>query len=99
MLMIKKDSIMRAQSRGDSGFARVLTMLAMLFIAATGAWADDWTNIIVNSDMEGTDVSCFYVHEQAGGMYLARITEGIGVDGSRAIKLQSSDNEANSWDT
>ncbi len=49
--------------------------------------------------MEGTDVSYFYVHEQAGGMYLARITEGIGVDGSKAIKLQSSDNEANSWDT
>ena len=31
----------RAQSRGDSGFARVFTMLALLFITATGAWADD----------------------------------------------------------
>ena len=78
---------------------KLTTMLALLLIAATGAWADDWTNIIKNSDMEGTDVSCFYVHEQAGGMYLARITDGIGKDGSRAIKLQSSDNEAYSWDT
>ena len=38
--MEKKNSIMRAQSRGDSRFARVLTMLAlMLTFAVTGAWA------------------------------------------------------------
>jgi mannose-6-phosphate isomerase-like protein (cupin superfamily) len=59
-----------------------------------------WTNIVANSDMEGTDVSCFYVKEQGGeDMFLPRITEGIGMDGSRAIKVQSSDNEPNSWDT
>ena len=59
-----------------------------------------WTNIVVNSNMEGTDVSCFYVKEQGGeDMFLPRITEGIGMDGSRAIKVQSSDNEPNSWDT
>lgn len=79
--------------------SRILSLLALMIMAVSGAWAQEWTNIIVNSDMEGTDVSCFYVHEQAGGMYLARITDGIGVDGSRAIKLQSSDNETNSWDT
>ena len=60
----------------------------------------EWTNIVANSDMEGTDVSCFYVHEQGkGGTYLAPITAGIGKDDSRAIKLQSSDDEPNSWDT
>ena len=60
----------------------------------------EWTNIIANSDMEGTDVSCFYVHEQGKkGIFLPRITEGIGVDGSRAIKLQSKDDEENIWDT
>ena len=37
--MIKIDSIMRAQSRGDSGFARVLTIVVLMLIAATGAWA------------------------------------------------------------
>ena len=59
-----------------------------------------WTNIVANSDMEGTDVSCFYVKEQGGeDMFLPRITEGIGMDGSRAIKVQSSDDEPNSWDT
>jgi hypothetical protein len=59
-----------------------------------------WTNIVANSNMEGTDVSCFYVKEQGGeDMFLPRITEGIGMDGSRAIKVQSSDDEPNSWDT
>ena len=37
--MKEKNFMKRAQSRGHSRFARVLTMLAMLFIAATGAWA------------------------------------------------------------
>ena len=60
----------------------------------------EWTNIVANSDMEGTDVSCFYVHEQGkGATCLAPITAGIGKDDSRAIKLQSSDDEPNPWDT
>ena len=77
----------------------IMTLVALITVS-TGAWAQGWTNIVVNSDMEGTDVSCFYVNEQGkSGMLLARIIDGIGVDGSRAIKLQSSDNEPNSWDT
>ena len=100
--MIENFFMKRAQSRGDSGFARVLTMLAMLFIAATGAWADDWTNIVINSNMEGTDASCFYVKENAMGsenIYLAHITDGIGKDDSRAIRVRSTGNEENTWDT
>ena len=61
-----------------------------------------WTNIIVNSDMEGTDVSCFYVKENAMGsdnIYLAHITDGIGKDDSRAIRVRSTGNEENTWDT
>ena len=79
----------------------LLTLVALLAMTA-GAWADDWTNIVKNSDMEGTDVSCFYVKENAkgaGNMYLAHITEGIGVDGSRAIKVTSDGNEVETWDT
>ena len=71
-----------------------------------GIWAQlpedisDWTNIIVNSSMEGPDNSCFYVTEQAiGGPYLAEFTNSIGVDGSRAVKIQSSDNPENDWDS
>ena len=100
--MIKENTTMRAQSRGDSGFARVMTIMAMLFIAATGAWAEDWTNIVKNSDMEGTDRSCFYVKENglgAGNMYFAHITDGIGKDGSRGIKVVSDGNEVETWDT
>ena len=100
--MIKENTNLRAQSRGDSGFARVMTIMAMLFIAATGAWADNWTNIVKNSNMEGTDASCFYVKENAltsEKVFIARITDGIGKDGSRAIKVTTDCNEANDWDT
>ena len=78
-----------------------MTLVALLAMT-TGAWADDWTNVVKNSDMEGTDVSCFYVKENAKGaedMYLAHITAGIGVDGSRAIKVQTTGDEENTWDT
>ena len=100
--MIEKFITKRAQSRGDSGFARVFTIMAMLLLMSTGAWADDWTNIVINSNMEGDDVSCFYVKENAkgaGNMYLAHITEGIGKDGSKAIKVQSDGKEVETWDT
>ena len=62
----------------------------------------EWTNIVANSDMEGTDVSCFYVKENAMGsenIYLAHITDGIGKDDSRAIRVRSTGNEENTWDT
>ena len=60
----------------------------------------EWTNIVANSDMEGKDVSCFYIIDKIkGGPFLARINDGIGKDGSRAIKLQSTGNEANIYDT
>ena len=60
----------------------------------------EWTNIIANSDMEGNDVSCFYIIDKIkGGPFLARINDGIGKDGSRAIKLQSTGNEENIYDT
>ena len=62
--------------------------------------ADEWTDLIVNGDMEGDDAQCFYVTEQGlGGPYLANITDGIGMNGSRAIKVQSADNPAQDWDT
>ena len=62
----------------------------------------EWTNIVANSDMEGTDVSCYYVKDNAMGsdnIYLAHITDGIGKDDSRAIRVRSTGNEENTWDT
>ena len=71
-----------------------------------GVWAKipekpkEWENLIVNSDMEGESMECFYVTEQGvGGPYVAVATEGIGKDGSKAVKVQSADSPANNWDT
>ena len=71
-----------------------------------GVWAQipekptEWTDIIVNGNMEGEDNSCFYVTEQGvGGPFLAPFTAGIGKDGSKAVKVQSADGPTNSWDT
>lgn len=71
-----------------------------------GVWAqkpapvEDWVDIVVNGNMEGDDASCFYVSEQGvGGPYVAKFTENIGKDGSKAIKIQSADKPANAWDT
>ena len=61
---------------------------------------EDWVDIVVNGNMESDDASCFYVTEQGvGGPYVAKFTENIGKDGSKAIKIQSADKPANAWDT
>ena len=71
-----------------------------------GVWAKiaekpkEWQNIMVNSDIEGESMECFYVTEQGvGGPFVAIATEGIGKDGSKAVKVQSADSPANNWDT
>jgi hypothetical protein len=71
-----------------------------------GVWAQiaelpkEWKNIIVNSDMEGESMECFYVTEQGvGGPFVAIATDGIGKNGSKAVKVQSADNPTNNWDT
>ena len=71
-----------------------------------GVWAEipepvkEWENLIVNSDIEGESMECFYVTEQGvGGPFVAIATEGIGKDGSKAVKVQSADGPTNDWDT
>lgn len=81
---------------------RLLTLLVLLITAVSGAWADDWTDIIINGNMEGSDRQCFFVKENGLGsenLYYARIQDGIGKDGSRAIVVQSTGNETETWDT
>ena len=61
---------------------------------------DTWTDLIFNGDMQGDDNSCFYVTEQGvGGPFLAPFTDGIGVNGGKAVKVQSADSPANDLDT
>ena len=71
-----------------------------------GVWAEipepvkEWENIIVNSDMEGESFECFYLTEQGiGGPFVAKPTNGIGKDGSKAVKVESADGPTNTWDT
>ena len=65
-----------------------------------GKPANEWENLIVNSDMEGESTECFYVTEQyVGGPFVAVTTAGIGKDGSKAIKIQTADDPATDWDS
>ena len=81
---------------------RLYSLLALLMIAVTGVWADDWTNIIINGSLEGSDRQCFFVKENSLGsenIYYAKIQDGIGTDGTRAIAVQSTGTETNPWDS
>ena len=57
-----------------------------------------WTNIILNSDMEGDDVSCFFTKVNQGSPEPSVITDGIGVDGSRGIMVEATAKVADAWD-
>jgi hypothetical protein len=62
----------------------------------------EWLNIAVNSDMEGTDDVCFFSREnypENEEIVPSTIVEGVGVDGSRGIVIQSIDNPSETWDT
>ena len=60
-----------------------------------------WTNWITNGDCEGDDATCFVSKDgdDPETMYNAIITDGVGVDGSRGIKIHSVNNPINPWDT
>ena len=55
----------------------------------------DWTQLVINGDMEGEDVSSFWVrywpYENGTGAYNAEIFDGVGVDNSRGIKIAATD--------
>ncbi len=66
-----------------------------------------WVNILTNSDLEGDDNSSFVSVENdpnkvdETGAYIrgnAEITDGIGRDGSRGIKVKSFAGAAQNWD-
>ena len=59
-----------------------------------------WTNWIINGDCEGDDATCLVSKDgdDPAKMYNA-ITDGVGVDGSRGIKIHSVDNPEYVWDT
>ena len=72
-----------------------------------------WVDLILNGDLEGEGTECFYVTEQGvGGPFLAKIYDGVGVDGSKGLMVQSGERvylgkdddgkdvwSGNDWDT
>ena len=58
-----------------------------------------WTNWIINSDCEGNDATCFVSRNGDSDEDVNRITNGVGVDGSRGIKVHSVNNATDAWDT
>lgn len=51
-----------------------------------------WTEVITNGNMEGDDVSCFFTTEPStGGPNPSVIYDGVGVNGSRGVKVTSAD--------
>ena len=59
-----------------------------------------WINWIINGDCEGNDATCFGSKDgdNPDKTYYA-ITNGVGVNGSRGIKIHSVDNPEHAWDT
>lgn len=55
-------------------------------------------NLINNGDMEGNDVSSFFTKINAGDVNPSVITDGVGVNGSRGVKVEATAMEAEVWD-
>ena len=57
-----------------------------------------WTDLIVNGDMEGSDVSSFFSKVARGSTFASEIVNGVGVDGSRGIVVNATAKESEVWD-
>ena len=52
-----------------------------------------WVDLVNNGDMEGDDVSSFFSKEAPSTEVLPSVIyDGVGVDGSRGVMVQSADN-------
>ena len=58
-----------------------------------------WTEFVINSDCEGDDAQSFYCKDadDPSDVYNA-ITDGVGYNGSRGIKIHSVDGPEHEWD-
>jgi hypothetical protein len=50
-----------------------------------------YQDIIINGDMEGNEAICFYTKNAGEGAVISTIEDGIGVDGSRGVRVLSAD--------
>ena len=75
-----------------------VTVTSMEVEKAENAPTVGWTNLIINSDMEGDDVSSFFTKVNQGDPEPSVIVDGEGVDGSRCIKVEATEKKADAWD-
>ena len=57
------------------------------------------TDLIANGDMEGNENKNFVTKENNGPVANSTITDGVGVDGSRGVKVTAPAGAAEDWDT
>ena len=88
LLLIIKQTLMK----------KLLTLFATMLFAVNMS-AQQWVSIVQNSDMEGTENANFVGKESNGPTGPMEIIDGIGVDGSRGIKVVSAPGATQDWDT
>ena len=54
---------------------------------------------LVNPDCEGADATNYVCRDGDGGGDITRIEDGVGVDGSRGVRVHAIDNPTNAWDS
>ena len=59
----------------------------------------DWVQMIHNGNCEGDEATCFVCRDGDGEGDIPRITDGVGVNNSRGIKVHAVENPVNAWDT
>lgn len=79
---MKRISTKKSQSRGDSGFVRVLTIMALMLIAATGAWAQSTYTLTLaanNAQMGSVEIPR---HEGNGFLFEVKAADYAGQQSS-----------------
>ena len=95
--MLKDRGYVRLHAIKGANWANV-TVTSMMLERASKAQQVGWVNLINNSDMEGDDVSSFFTKVSQGAPEPSVITDGIGVDGSRGIKVEATAKVAEEYD-
>ena len=75
--------------------------LTSMMVEPVGKAQIGWINLINNSNMEGTDNSSFFTRiypDKSMPVPNSEITDGVGVNGSRGIVVNTVDKVENPWD-
>ena len=59
----------------------------------------EWIEMLSNGNCEGDDASCFICRDGDGDGDVPRITDGVGYDNSRGVRVHAIANPQNAWST